>query len=670
MSMPKRRKVLADGSLSCKPIEYAKTDVLPNTEEAQSVVVGVEDCMMAPPAEDPAGTLTGRYYTSYTGGTDLLVSINQAGLWLELWITRALGRTKINRTEYRLSGSGQENHWELFEPWNPEVTVGTITVMAATPHHAHLKIDLEAYGLGKAELWRYSAEAVVSDGLLNKHEGELPPLLEPEQRRPLHPEYKRRIYDMLTSTALDDLIRAFFALDPEKEREELPKRLEAIDGYVRVRLLDGAPIGHPDEAIFHTYVEADGRRVHCAALHRGDIGLFRFHAELALRRHMVRVDTTRRPAYEWLQTALYLVDRYAYGKPKVRALRADLKILPIDEDTRFMYGAEITAVGADGKVGRAVDVLGKIKGLPPIVKKRIEKWIKKALGGAPGGYVGARTMIGLVTIRKTGGGSSESWEKDYVAIFQGVRLSHVGSGMIEHQTQFKASGWMTTSVEWSPDDFCGVFHGFDGAMAGDGYRSPQMGQIVWSLDGGSNPEGFLFWDEVQTALSNDGVGMMWGYMREVPLTEETVSSAVDTTREMDYVIMRRLEHDAHFVTGSPLLTEDARMAVRMICANELALLRSAYTEVFLTGYADRVDRLWYNESLSKMRASNTLQAMFDVLGEDLCASTDVDWKGERAAKLYGLADGTATRAYRRVNIVIGGRLVGSLRVFDPPTSKK
>lgn len=112
------------------------------------------------------------------------------------------------------------------------------------------------------------------------------------------------------------------------------------------------------------------------------------------------------------------------------------------------------------------------------------------------------------------------------------------------------------------------------------------------------------------------------------------------------------------------------MAVRMICANELALLRSAYTEVFLTGYADRVDRLWYNESLSKMRASNTLQAMFDVLGEDLCASTDVDWKGERAAKLYGVKDGTATQAYRRVNLVIGGRLVGSLRVFDPPTSRK
>jgi hypothetical protein len=141
----------------------------------------------------------------------------------------------------------------------------------------------------------------------------------------------------------------------------------------------------------------------------------------------------------------------------------------------------------------------------------------------------------------------------------------------------------------------------------------------------------------------------------------------------DHAGLYGLESDAHFCLGSALLTEDARHALRVTCANELRGFMNPQSQLSILGYADTVgyanasaeEANERNGRLSLLRAENTLQAIRDILGNRFkIPDTNVrkTGEGQREAEKAGFEPGTADPRYRRVDVILNNALVISLRV--------
>ncbi len=87
--------------------------------------------------------------------------------------------------------------------------------------------------------------------------------------------------------------------------------------------------------------------------------------------------------------------------------------------------------------------------------------------------------------------------------------------------------------------------------------------------------------------------------------------------------------------------------------------------MMIIGSADRVDRAWYNQLLSRVRAENVAQVFEDCLGGDLKASVDTYGLGETPAEHAGDADDTENPKYRRVLLVLDGHSIARLQVARP-----
>ena len=140
----------------------------------------------------------------------------------------------------------------------------------------------------------------------------------------------------------------------------------------------------------------------------------------------------------------------------------------------------------------------------------------------------------------------------------------------------------------------------------------------------------------------------------------------------DYSLAYGLTNDVHFCLDSALLTEDARQALRIMCANELAAFTSGGAHVRIIGHTDRSippgmtlqKARKYNEDLSRLRAENTLQAIRDILGARFNVSA-------QNISAVGKADDEAIRdsrppkeinpSYRRVDVILNARLVLTLK---------
>ena len=95
-----QRRVLADGSVVCRARKYARVEELPGTDKKR-VVTAVHQCQQTdatPEFSESFPDLTGRHE-----GDDWLLSINQAGLYLEAWLSnRPIAATPgANRKLYR-----------------------------------------------------------------------------------------------------------------------------------------------------------------------------------------------------------------------------------------------------------------------------------------------------------------------------------------------------------------------------------------------------------------------------------------------------------------------------------------------------------------------------------------------------------------------------------------
>jgi len=131
----------------------------------------------------------------------------------------------------------------------------------------------------------------------------------------------------------------------------------------------------------------------------------------------------------------------------------------------------------------------------------------------------------------------------------------------------------------------------------------------------------------------------------------------------DYAVTYGLTEDVHFCLDSALLTEDARQALRIMCANELPALMSPTSHLTIYAHTDRSVSKDYNLRLSDRRAKNTRQAVRDILGvkfgipekQIIC-----EGKGEMEAEKDKRPDKEVNPKYRRVDIILNARLVLTL----------
>jgi hypothetical protein len=162
----------------------------------------------------------------------------------------------------------------------------------------------------------------------------------------------------------------------------------------------------------------------------------------------------------------------------------------------------------------------------------------------------------------------------------------------------------------------------------------------------------------------------WGEIRTKQLSDQTEQKVHVAT---DYAHRYGFQNDVHFCLGSALLTQDARQALRIVCANELAGFGNPDSRLSVLGFADTVgykdataeqvhER---NRRLSLLRAQNTVQAIRDILGDRFRIpeqNIKVTGEGQQEAEKAGLALGQPDPRFRRVDVVLNSMLVISLRV--------
>ena len=162
----------------------------------------------------------------------------------------------------------------------------------------------------------------------------------------------------------------------------------------------------------------------------------------------------------------------------------------------------------------------------------------------------------------------------------------------------------------------------------------------------------------------------WGEIRSKQLPDQPEQQAHVAT---DYTHRYGFGNDVHFCLGSALLTQDARQALRIVCANELAGFGNADSRLAVLGFADTVgykdataeQAHERNRTLSLLRAQNTVQAIRDILGDRFRIAEQnikVTGEGQQEADRAGLALGKPDPRFRRVDVLLNSVLVISLRV--------
>jgi len=162
----------------------------------------------------------------------------------------------------------------------------------------------------------------------------------------------------------------------------------------------------------------------------------------------------------------------------------------------------------------------------------------------------------------------------------------------------------------------------------------------------------------------------WGEIRAKQLPDESEQQVHVAT---DYSHRYGFRDNVHFCLGSALLTQDARQALRIVCANELAGFGNPDSRLSVLGFADTVgykdataeqvhER---NRTLSLLGAQNTVKAMRDILGDrfrieerNIKVTGDGQQEAEKASRALGHPD----PQFRRVDVVLNSVLVVSLRV--------
>jgi len=276
-----------------------------------------------------------------------------------------------------------------------------------------------------------------------------------------------------------------------------------------------------------------------------------------------------------------------------------------------------------------------------------------------GGY------FGKITVEKING---QKWKETY-------KVRFIGGG-IDVSFRDEIEGIAKTYHEWLPPDIpgeirlgeLGISIGSSAAAGfiqifGSGYLPP-MDVGYTDLD--------LKLEKPKLILLKVGGKAIFGTIGDKKFPDFDATKSIAIT---DYAADYNLRDDAHFCLGSALLTEDARQALRIVCANELVAFSSPTSTLEVIGHTDLVDTADRNLTLSLFRSENTVQAIKDILGSSFkIPDTRIksSGKGENEAfKNSGLPQKfkdirlheKPDPKYRRVDIFLNSRLVISLKAL-------
>lgn len=265
-----------------------------------------------------------------------------------------------------------------------------------------------------------------------------------------------------------------------------------------------------------------------------------------------------------------------------------------------------------------------------------------------GGY------FGKITIEKLNG---RKWKETF-----GV---HFFGGGLDVSFRDEMVGRAETYHEWVEPDFPGTIRlGEIGISFGSSAAAGFM-QIFGS---GYLPPMDVGYTDVDLKLKPKapkagGKALPFGKIRSKTFKDFDATKSIAIT---DYAADYKLKNDTHFCLGSAVLTEDARQALRIVCANELIAFSTPSSSLEIIGHTDRVDTDERNLTLSALRASNTEQAIKDILGSNFKipdSQIKVVGKGENEAKAAGRLDNKPEPKDRRVDVKLNSRLLISLKAL-------
>jgi outer membrane protein OmpA-like peptidoglycan-associated protein len=288
-----------------------------------------------------------------------------------------------------------------------------------------------------------------------------------------------------------------------------------------------------------------------------------------------------------------------------------------------------------------------------------------------GGGIFLSGYTGTITFEKTNAPfwpESSAWPKGKASF--GIRLGGLDSGA-DISIGSEIEGSATTSQAWQPPDIPGTVSmvkggiGVPGVGADAGFLHINGSEVFPPMSVVFSDVGFKSPTSVPKSRKDlipiPDLGGFWGTIQAAPFPD------IDYTTvhiNPDKTIDSELTEDVHFCLDGATLTEDARQALRIMCANELAGLMSRASRLTINGHTDRSDTDQRNLELSTMRAENTFQAIKDILADNLRiprSHTVVSGKGETDAIHDKRPDGERNPKYRRVDVILDGRLVLALR---------
>jgi subtilisin family serine protease/outer membrane protein OmpA-like peptidoglycan-associated protein len=580
------------------------------------VCVARKDRRLADPAPDnPAFDLTGRYEHRVPAGIapGFTFRLNQAGKHLEAVLTRVVlpmdGARR--RDSYRYHGDLQaDGSFLMFSRTQPDVRA----VLRRDAQTGSVSVDTSAIGGKTDQLDLVAAAPTLMESTLNYLPAPVA-LVKLHEWFPLTRIQARHLIDSLSPAKIDPFLKRYFdtpAGDRVSEKIALREAARPFDDYLN-KVFGDRNVG----------------------IHYLDRPLARFYARTLLSESRWRRDLTR-SHLDWIQIMLSMVAR---------------------DDHRNDFQGMQTHLGLRPDAG-------------PTNPDAAQHTYKVTLKLTGAGFF-AHGYKGSITFEKTNPPSwptSSAWPQGKVTF--GIWILGL-SAAPDISVGDTIEGEATTLQPWQPPDIPGTV-----SMVKGGIGVPGVGADAGFLHVyGSEifpPMAVLFSGvslKIPTSVPKSrrdliplpDLGGSWGKIQARSLPDLDYTTFQMKT---DHAVASGLTDDVHFCVDGALLTEDARQALRIMCANELVALTSPTSRLTINGHTDRSDTSNRNLELSDMRAKNTYQAIKDILGTKLAiplSHTQVSGKGETEAERDGRPDNERNPKYRRADVILNARLVLTLR---------
>lgn len=581
-----------------------------------------------PVPDNPPADITGRYETELTRDRNFLgitLVVNQAGNHLEAVLSGVLkpDHPGSRRTLIRYNGDLQaDGSFLLFSRTTPDVSRRLI------PRDGRLISEYESAGRtirqtlaprSRRPVLMEQAQATFGKGRDRVKRHEWFPLLS-KQVENLHQFFSH-------SETIGGYLKKFFSARGDLQRHREFRMGEAASEFEKaVREV----IQDPDKGI-----------------HRSDFTPAKSYVRLLLSATLWRPDSSDPllPQLDWIQRMVSVLDHNARTEP-VRSGPFSARTVTTVRD---LLGLAVGPVGkGDGGVGA-----GHIYTLT------------LNLDGATS-LVGA--YYGKLTVSKKG-----EWKETFKTFF----ISASAGGGLKVGEEF--SGTLSSPINLLPRDFIGsaqlALGGLSAAIPGVGEASGTGGFL--HIEGRITTIRMEFLEK-DISLKLRGASGSKKKKPKISISGELtmglgrVFSKKTTTRikfpkiktETDYTVIYEDLRRVHFGFNSAFLNNDARQALRVMCAQELPALMSPTSLLTITAHTDRKGKRKANLTLSALRAANTQQGIEDILGKLLKIPSRriiPKGKGEEEARRAGDRDGTRNLDRRRVDVILNGRLVLRLR---------